>query len=253
MSVLPLKVCFCLALFSAPGICDHKRREERLVPHRNSGSSMSPDRCAAAELKGWSPLGVRNTQQRNLNKALHVRPRVSMRGAHQQEAIMAKQLKKLDELFHDTLKDIYFAEKKILATLPKMAKAAQSPDLKQAFEKHRGETEGHVARLEKVFGTIDKKPQAKTCDAIVGITDEGAEIMKEYKGSPALDAGLLAAAQAVEHYEISRYGTLRTWAQELGLDDAVRLLDQTLDEEKKTDATLTKIAEAVVNHQAEAA
>ena len=122
---------------------------------------------------------------------------------------MAKPPKKLDELFHDTLKDIYFAEKKILATLPKMAKAAQSPDLKKAFEKHRGETEGHVARLEKVFGAIDKKPQAKTCDAIVGITDEGAEIMKEYKGSPALDAGLLAAAQAVEHYEISRYGTLK--------------------------------------------
>jgi ferritin-like metal-binding protein YciE len=167
--------------------------------------------------------------------------------------IMAKEAKHLDELFHDTLKDIYFAEKKILATLPKMAKAAQSPDLKKAFEKHRGETEGHVTRLEKVFAAIEKKPQAKTCDAIVGITDEGAEIMKEYKGSPALDAGLLAAAQAVEHYEMSRYGTLKSWAQELGLNDAVRLLDQTLEEEKKTDAALTKIAEAVVNQQAEAA
>jgi ferritin-like metal-binding protein YciE len=172
---------------------------------------------------------------------------------HQQEFLMAKEPKKLDDLFHDTLKDIYFAEKKILATLPKMAKAAQSPDLKKAFEKHRGETEGHVARLEKVFAAIDKKPQAKTCDAIVGITDEGAEIMKEYKGSPALDAGLLAAAQAVEHYEISRYGTMKTWAQELGLNDVVRLLDQTLDEEKKTDAALTKIAESAVNQQAEAA
>jgi ferritin-like metal-binding protein YciE len=164
---------------------------------------------------------------------------------------MAKEPKKLDVLFHDTLKDIFFAEKKILATLPKMAKAAQSPDLKKAFEKHRGETEGHVARLEKVFAAIDKKPQAKTCDAIVGITEEGAEIIKEYKDSPALDAGLLAAAQAVEHYEISRYGTLKTWAQELGLDDAVRLLDQTLEEEKKTDATLTRIAETVVNQEAE--
>jgi ferritin-like metal-binding protein YciE len=173
--------------------------------------------------------------------------------ANQQEFLMATQLKKLDDLFHDTLKDIYFAEKKILATLPKMAKAAQSPDLKKAFEKHRGETEGHVARLEKVFAAIDKKPQAKTCDAIVGITEEGAEIMKEYKGSPALDAGLLAAAQAVEHYEISRYGTLKAWAQELGLNDAVRLLDQTLEEEKKTDAALTKIAGAAVNQQAEAA
>ncbi|MFZ0527727.1 MAG: DUF892 family protein [Xanthobacteraceae bacterium] len=166
---------------------------------------------------------------------------------------MAKKPKQLDELFHNTLKDIYFAEKKILATLPKMAKAAQSPDLRKAFEKHRNETEGHVGRLEQVFAAIDKKPQAKTCDAIVGITDEGAEIMKEYKGSPALDAGLLAAAQAVEHYEMSRYGTLKTWAQELRLNDAVQLLDQTLEEEKKTDATLTEIAEAVVNQQAEAA
>jgi ferritin-like metal-binding protein YciE len=166
---------------------------------------------------------------------------------------VAKESKNLDDLFHDTLKDIYFAEKKILSTLPKMAKAARSIDLKEAFEKHRGETEGHVARLEKIFAAIDKKPQAKTCDAIVGITDEGAEIMKEYRGSPALDAGLLAAAQAVEHYEISRYGTMRTWAQELGLKEAVRLLDQTLAEEKKTDATLTAIAEAVVNQQAEAA
>ena len=161
--------------------------------------------------------------------------------------------KGLEELFHDTLKDIYFAEKKILATLPKMSTAAQSPDLRAAFEKHHGQTEEHVARLEQVFAIIDRKPQGKTCDAIVGITDEGAEVMKSYKGTAALDPGLLAAAQAVEHYEISRYGTLRTWAQELGLNDAVRLFDQTLDEEKKTDATLTKIAEAAVNRQAEAA
>jgi ferritin-like metal-binding protein YciE len=161
--------------------------------------------------------------------------------------------KKLDELFHDTLKDIYFAEKKILATLPKMEKAAQAPELKRAFAKHKTETERHVERLDRVFATIEKKPQGKTCDAIVGITDEGAEIMKEYKGSPALDAGLLAAAQAVEHYEISRYGTLKTWANELGLSDAVGLLDQTLAEEKKTDALLTEIAEKAVNAEAEAA
>ena len=137
---------------------------------------------------------------------------------------MAKEPKKLDDLFHDTLKDIYFAEKKILATLPKMAKAAQSEDLKAAFEKHQTETEGQIERLEKVFAVIEKKPQGKTCAAINGITEEGAEIMEEYKGSPALDAGLLAAAQAVEHYEISRYGTLIAWAEELGLEDAVSLL-----------------------------
>jgi ferritin-like metal-binding protein YciE len=166
---------------------------------------------------------------------------------------MAKEQKKLDELFHDTLKDIYFAEKKILATLPKMAKAAQSEELRAAFEKHHGETEGQVERLEQVFAVMDKKPQGKTCAAIVGITDEGAEIMQEYKGSPALDAGLLAAAQAVEHYEISRYGTLIAWAEELGLDDAVPLLQETLDEEEATDDALTEIAKTAINQQAEAA
>jgi ferritin-like metal-binding protein YciE len=164
---------------------------------------------------------------------------------------MAKSPRKLDELFHDTLKDIYFAEKKILSTLPKMARAAHSEELRAAFEKHRQETEGHVARLEQVFAAINQKPQGKTCAAIVGITDEGAEIMEEYKGSPALDAGLLAAAQAVEHYEISRYGTLRTWAEELRLVEAVTLLEETLEEEEATDAALTKIAESVVNQEAE--
>ncbi len=166
---------------------------------------------------------------------------------------MAAKSKTLQDLFHDTLKDIYFAEKKILTVLPKMAKAAQSEELTAAFEKHEGQTEEHVARLEKVFGMIDAKPQGKTCDAIVGIVEEGQEIMKEYKGSPALDAGLLAAAQAVEHYEITRYGTLKTWAEELGLSDAVNLLDETLQEEKETDEALTELAESAVNQEAEAA
>jgi ferritin-like metal-binding protein YciE len=161
--------------------------------------------------------------------------------------------KKLDDLFHDTLKDIYFAEKKILATLPKMAKAAQSGELKAAFEKHHTETEGQIKRLEQVFAVIEQKPQAKTCAAINGITEEGAEIMKEYKDSPALDAGLLAAAQAVEHYEISRYGTLIAWAEELGLEDAVSLLEDTLEEEEATDQALTEIAKTAINQEAEAA
>ena len=161
--------------------------------------------------------------------------------------------KTLRDLFHDTLKDIYFAEKKILTALPKMAKAAQARDLKAAFEKHEAETEGHVERLEEVFAEIDESPRGKTCDAIVGIIEEGQEVMKEYKGTPALDAALLAAAQAVEHYEISRYGTLRTWAQELGLGQSVKLLDATLAEEKKTDEALTELAESNVNQHAEAA
>jgi ferritin-like metal-binding protein YciE len=165
---------------------------------------------------------------------------------------MAKEPKQLDELFHDTLKDIYYAEKKILSALPKMAKAAQNEDLSAAFEKHHGETEGQIERLEQVFELIEEKPQGKKCAAIEGILEEGQEIMKEYKGSPALDAGLLAAAQAVEHYEISRYGTLRTWAQELGLDDAAKLLQETLDEEEATDQALTEIAETVVNQEGQA-
>ena len=161
--------------------------------------------------------------------------------------------KTLKDLFHETLKDIYFAEKKILSALPKMAKAAQSEELKAAFEKHESETEDHVARLEKVFAEMEETPRGKTCDAILGIIEEGQEVMKEYKGSPALDAGLLAAAQAVEHYEISRYGTLKTWAQELGLEEAVKLLDATLAEEKKTNELLTELAESSVNQHAEAA
>ena len=159
---------------------------------------------------------------------------------------MAKD-KELKDLFLDTLKDIYFAEKKILSALPKMAKAAQSPKLKAAFEKHLAETEGQVERLEQIFELIDKPARGKTCDAIQGILDEGKEIMEEYKGCEALGAGLLAAAQAVEHYEISRYGTLKQWAQQLGMKDAVRLLDETLQEEKKTDVSLTTLAEAAVN------
>jgi ferritin-like metal-binding protein YciE len=161
--------------------------------------------------------------------------------------------KNLQELFHDTLKDIYFAEKKILSTLPKMAKAVHSEDLRAAFQKHETETEEHVARLEKVFEEIDEAPRGKTCDAIMGIIEEGQEIMKEFKGAPALDAGLLAAAQAVEHYEIARYGTLKTWAAELGLKQAVKLLEATLAEEKKTDETLTMLAESEVNQHARAA
>jgi ferritin-like metal-binding protein YciE len=166
---------------------------------------------------------------------------------------MAKAAKTLDDLFHDTLKDIYYAEKKILTALPKMAKAAQAGDLRAAFQKHQRETEGQVQRLEKVFQLIEEPAKGKKCAAIEGIIEEGQEIMAEYKSSPALDAGLLAAAQAVEHYEISRYGTLKAWAEKLGLQQAVKLLDQTLTEEKKTDEALTELAEAAVNQEAEAA
>jgi ferritin-like metal-binding protein YciE len=165
---------------------------------------------------------------------------------------MSAKDKNLNDLFLDTLKDIYYAEKQILKALPKMAKAAHSDQLRAAFEKHHRETEGQVERLERVFELMDKPPRAKTCEAIQGILDEGKEIMEEYKGTEALDAGMVAAAQAVEHYEIARYGTLKQWALQLGIKDAVRLLDQTLQEERKTDEALTSLAEASVNLEAAA-
>ena len=158
--------------------------------------------------------------------------------------------KTLDNLFYDTLKDIYYAERKILKGLKKMSKGAQAPELKAAFDKHYEETEGQIERLQQVFEIIGKAPRGKTCDAIEGILAEGEEIMEEYKDTPALDAGLLAAAQAVEHYEITRYGTLKRWAGVLGLKDAVALLDETLQEESQTDEDLTAIADAEINQEA---
>ncbi|TIT19145.1 MAG: ferritin-like domain-containing protein [Mesorhizobium sp.] len=158
--------------------------------------------------------------------------------------------KGLEDLFYDGLKDIYYAERKILTALRKMAKGAESEELKAAFEKHRGETEGQIERLQQVFDAFGKRAQGKTCPAIDGIIEEGQEILEEFEEAPALDAGLVAAAQSVEHYEIARYGTLVTWAGLLGLKDAVPLLEQTLKEEKATDEALTLLGETGVNERA---
>ncbi len=160
--------------------------------------------------------------------------------------------KTLEDLFLDTVKDIYFAEKQILKALPKMARAATSPQLKAAFTKHREETEIHVERLQKIFELLGKSARGKTCEAILGIIAEAEEITEEFKGTVALDAGLISSAQAVEHYEITRYGTLRTWAKQLGLKEAQQLLEQTLAEEAATDESLTALAEASVNAKAAA-
>lgn len=159
----------------------------------------------------------------------------------------------LDDLFHDTLRDIYYAERQILRALPKMKRAATSPQLQKAFDTHKQQTQDQIERLQQVFETIDKNPRGKTCPAIDGIIDEAEEIMEEYKNSRALDAGLISAAQAVEHYEITRYGTLRRWAQELGNDRARALLDETLREEAETDELLSQIAEAGINKTASSA
>jgi ferritin-like metal-binding protein YciE len=170
------------------------------------------------------------------------------------EAQMAsKEPKTLQDLFVETLKDIYYAEKKILTALPKMAKAAQSEELSTAFEKHHAETQDQVKRLEQVFELMGQTAKGKKCPAIDGIIEEGQEVMKDFKNSPAHDAGLLAGAQAVEHYEISRYGTLIAWANEMGMRDAAELLEQTLTEEKNTDKALTALAEDALNQMSQEA
>jgi ferritin-like metal-binding protein YciE len=165
---------------------------------------------------------------------------------------MAAKEKDLEDLFHETLKDMYFAEKKILSALPKMAKAAHSDELKAAFEKHADETEVQVERLEQVFELIEKAARGKSCPAVLGLIEEGQEIMADFKQSDALDAGILAGAQAVEHYEISRYGTMIAWAKQMGLKEVADLLKQNLAEEEATDKALSKLAEAAINYKAAA-
>jgi len=162
-------------------------------------------------------------------------------------------MESLNKLFEDTLRDIYYAEKAILKNLPKMAKKAGSEKLAAAFEEHIEQTEGQVERLEKIFEMLDKAPRGKRCPAIDGLAEEAGEIMQEFKDETVRDAGMLAAAQAVEHYEISRYGTLVAWAEKLGMTDAVDLLNATLEEEKLTDAKLSQLAESEINIDAEGA
>jgi ferritin-like metal-binding protein YciE len=157
----------------------------------------------------------------------------------------------LRDLFEDTLRDVYYAENAILKALPKMMKAAHSAKLKSIFSDHLAETKGQIARLEQVFEALNAKPTAKECHAIKGIIEEGEELIGENPAPPVLDAGLLAAAQAVEHYEMARYGTLRAWADQLGMSHAAKLLEQTLAEEKSADAKLSVLALGEVNEGAD--
>jgi ferritin-like metal-binding protein YciE len=159
-------------------------------------------------------------------------------------------VKTMDDLFLHLLKDMYHAEKQVLKALPKMAKNTESGELKKAFQTHLKETEGQVARLEKVFALLGKKPQGIPCKAMEGLVEEGKEAMEEVEDAEVLDAALLAGAQAVEHYEISRYGTLIAWAKQIGLKDAVPLFQQNLDEEKNADKLLNQIALGNVNQKA---
>lgn len=159
-------------------------------------------------------------------------------------------LDSLQKLFVEELRDVYNAENQLLKALPKMAKSASSDELKQAFEDHLQETNEHVERLEQIFKGLDEKAKGKTCHAMKGLIEEGSEILEEEGEESVLDAGIIAAAQKVEHYEIATYGTLRTWANLLGEDDAAELLQQTLDEEGDADKRLNDLAEDIVNPEA---
>ena len=156
-------------------------------------------------------------------------------------------MKTLKELFLDSLADIYYAEQQLVRALPKMAKAASDDQLREAFESHLEETKGHVAKVESVFAEFDQKPKSKKCEAIVGLLEEGDRMASENKGSPAIDAALIAAGQKVEHYEIATYGSLHSWAGVLGEDAAAEILEQILEEEKGADATLTDLARTRCN------
>lgn len=162
-------------------------------------------------------------------------------------------LETMEDLYVDELKDLYSAETQIVKALPKMAKAASSPKLRQGFEEHLKQTEGHVQRLEQIFEKLGKSPRGKACKGMQGLLEEGEELIEEEGASEVKDAGLIAAAQRVEHYEIAAYGSVRTFAQELGDNEAVSLLQQTLDEEAATDEKLTKLATSSINEKATAA
>jgi len=157
----------------------------------------------------------------------------------------------LDILLEEELKDIYSAEKQLLKALPKLAKKASSDELRAALEEHLTVTEGQVTRLEEVFEALGKTAKAKTCKAMQGLIEEATEIMEEDADDAVMDAGIIAAAQKVEHYEIASYGTVRTWAKLCGEEDAAELLQQTLDEETEADQNLTELAESFVNPAAE--
>jgi ferritin-like metal-binding protein YciE len=157
----------------------------------------------------------------------------------------------LHKLFLDELADVYNAEKQLTKALPKMAKAAQSDELREALEEHLEETEEHISRLEEVFESLDESVKSKTCKAMKGLLEEGDEIVKEQKNSSALDAGIIAACQKVEHYEIATYGTLCAWAEQMGHDEALKLLRQTEEEEVSADEKLTEVAETVANQRAQ--
>jgi ferritin-like metal-binding protein YciE len=206
-------------------------------------------KLALAKRRSWLTKGYRGTQSAS----------AGWEGTRKQEAFMAAKDTSLKGLLVHAVKDIYYAEKQILKTLPKLIEKAKHDELKSALEAHREETEEHVSRLEEVFAALDMKPSSVKCEAIEGILKEGDEVLSEFGAGPAGDAGIIFAAQAVEHYEINRYGTMVEWATELKMAPVAKLLKKTLDEEHKADTKLTALAvsgenrEGIVKHAAKAA
>jgi ferritin-like metal-binding protein YciE len=179
------------------------------------------------------------------------RPETGPEGTIKGEDKLMAKLDTLRTLWIEEMRDLYNAENQLLKALPKMAKRATTPELKEAFESHLEETQTHVERLEEIFSNLGKKPSGKTCKGMKGLVEEGAEMMKEDGPDSVIDAGIIAAAQRVEHYEIAGYGVARTFASLLGEDEAEDLLQSTLDEEGAADEKLTEIAEGMVNEEAE--
>src|SRR6476620_8222710 len=231
------------------------RRKEKVSEGARSiaASARSSAEPGVERSLPWPLMILRHRAKRTISFGRMLNRIVAIHGkrAPREPPLMTK-MKSREDLFINLLKDMYYAEKQILKALPKMAKQADSSELRRAFERHLKETEGQVERLEQVFALCDTKAAGKTCPAIKGILEEGAEDMKEAADADVLDAGMIADAQAVEHYEIARYGTLIAWANQLGMREAATLLNQTLEQEYNADRTLTELAESSLNRQAAA-
>lgn len=223
-------------------------RDEKGEVHHHTKAYMEGHGGGSRNTDGGQTRGRGSAQQRSASSTRSESQRSQPRRGNGDPA--AGEDGRLGELFLVGLKDIYTAEKQMLRAMPKLSRQSQSEQFREAMQRHGDETETQVERLEQVFEMLGKPARGKPCEAIEGLIKEAQEVAEEFKGSDALDAGLVAAAQALEHYEIARYGTLKAWAEELGMRDAAKLLDATLQEEKRTDALLTRMAAERVNQQA---
>jgi ferritin-like metal-binding protein YciE len=217
--------------------------------HRGRGISPSHDACPLHKRDNARVRSCSRARNRDGVAALHERERWTDMQATDPKS-EENPMKSMEDMLYALMQDVYYAEKQLLKVLPKMAKESAHPELEKAFMDHRDQTQHQIERLDRAFAMIDRKPKGKKCDAILGIIAEGEEVMEKADGNGVKDAGLIGAAQAAEHYEIARYGTLCAWAKQLGKMDLAELLHKTLEEEKKTDSLLTSIAKQSVNQEA---